>query len=248
MSSMLELLDVSLSRGGRPVLDKVNLRIAEGEVLVLLGPSGAGKTSVLRLLLGFLVPDRGKVLVQGRCVAEDGRLLVPPEQRELAVVFQDLALWPHLRVAENLAFMLEARGVPAREQTTRIAESLARVGLEGMQERFPGELSGGEQQRVALARALVSEPHALLLDEPLSNLDAVRREELVQLLQTLLHGARVSTLLVSHDPREAAALGHRLAVLEQGHIVQQGSSDELAAQPATPFVSSLARLGFGKTT
>ena len=171
MTAAITLDSVGLTYSDHPILEDVSLSLQEGEVLSLLGPSGSGKTSVLRIVLGFVPPSRGSVWVAGRLASGDGRVRTPPEERHLAVVFQDLALWPHLTVFGQLAFGLESRGVPGRERGVRIEAMLKRVGLAGRERSYPGELSGGEKQRVAIARALVLEPRAVLLDEPLSNLD-----------------------------------------------------------------------------
>ena len=239
MNTAITLEQVFLRVGSSPVLQNLSLSVGQGELLVLLGPSGSGKTSVLRLVLGFLAPERGVVLLGGETVSLEGRILRPPEARGVAMVFQDLALWPHLTVAGNLDFGLASRGLPRSVRSARIGEMLSRVGLGARARRYPGELSGGERQRVAIARALVLEPRALLLDEPLSNLDAPLRRELMVLLFQLLKERRVSALYVTHDIREAAALGDRIAVLETGRIVQEGSLASLRTTPATPFVRSV---------
>jgi ABC-type Fe3+/spermidine/putrescine transport system ATPase subunit len=217
------------------------MAVQPGELVAVLGPSGSGKTSLLRVVLGFLAPMRGAVLLDGTVVSADGRILRSPEERGVAMVFQDLALWPHLTVAGNLEFGLTARGLPRAERSARIRDMLERVGLEARAGRSPAELSGGERQRVAIARALVLEPRAVLLDEPLSNLDAPLKRELMALLFQLLRERRVPGLYVTHDVREAVALGDRIAVLEAGRIVQEGSPASLRAAPATPFVREVMR-------
>ena len=239
MSGEIRLEGVHLSYGAHPVLTSLDLRVAAGETLALLGPSGSGKTSILRVVLGFAPPHRGTVRIGDRVVSRDRHVLVPVEERGLAVVFQDLALWPHLTVAGNVSFGLEARGVPAAERRERTGEMLRSVGLEGCEGRFPGELSGGQRQRVAIARALVLRPRAVLLDEPLASVDVDLRRELLALFRELFaaHGATV--LYASHDLREAAAVARRLAVVETGRVVQEGALGELTAAPATPFVRSL---------
>ena len=172
-------------------------------------------------------------------VSRDDRLLVAPEDRGLAVVFQDLALWPHLTVEGNLGFGLAARGMPARQRAERIAAMLGRVGLAGTERRYPGDLSGGQRQRVAIARALVTEPRAVLLDEPLASVDVDLRRELLELLRELFRENGTTAIHVTHDLREAVALAHRFAVLEAGRVVQQGSLGDLSRAPATPFVRAL---------
>jgi len=236
MSSAIALENVEVEMGGVAVLHDVSLQLAPGEVLALVGPSGSGKTTLLRTLTGFVAPTRGTVHLGGQLASTDGRTLIPPEARNLAMVFQDLALWPHLTVHGNLAFGLAARGVGRQEREIRITASLERVGLGGAAKRYPGELSGGERQRVAIGRALVLEPDALLLDEPLTNLDTALKRELLALLRDLLGERQTTAIYVTHDPREAAVLGDRVAVMEDGRIVQEGTLGDLAARPATAFV------------
>jgi iron(III) transport system ATP-binding protein len=163
-----------------------------------------------------------------------------PEDRRLAVVFQDLALWPHLTVRGNLDFAMQSLGLAASERRRRIGAMLDRVGLAGHPERHPSELSGGERQRVAIARALVQDPVAVLLDEPLANLDVQTKKEFLGLFRALLHERGATALYVTHDPREAAALGDRIAVVEAGRVVQVGSAGDLRSAPATPFVAAVA--------
>jgi iron(III) transport system ATP-binding protein len=230
---------VSLLRGGRSVLADVSLVAGEGEVVAVLGPSGSGKTSLLRTGLGLVAPSSGTVRVGDRVASQDGRVLVPPEERHLSVVFQDLALWPHLTVEGNLGFGLVARRVAKKAARSRTAAMLERVGLGGSGRRFPGELSGGERQRVAIARALVLEPEAVLLDEPLSNVDVDLRQELLTLFRTLFRERQASVLYVTHDLREAEAIADRIAVLEGGRLVQHGTAADLRRQAATPFVEAL---------
>ncbi len=239
MTTAITLENVALTYSDRPILQDVSLSLQEGEVLSLLGPSGSGKTSVLRIVLGFVPPSRGSVRVAGRVASADGRILTPPEERNLAVVFQDLALWPHLTVSGQLAFVLESRGVPRLERAVRIEAMLKRVGLAGKEQSYPGELSGGEKQRVAIARALVLEPQAVLLDEPLSNVDVDLKRELLKFFRELLRERGTTTLYVTHDLREAAALSDRIAVMQEGRIVQDGTLDELQVRPANDFVQAL---------
>jgi ABC-type Fe3+/spermidine/putrescine transport system ATPase subunit len=235
----IALDDVSLSYRGNGALRGVSLRVAPGEALALLGPSGSGKTSLLRVVLGLTKPSHGVVRLGGRVVSRGGDLVVPPERRELAVVFQDLALWPHLTVEGNVAFGLSSRGVRREESRARVAEILRRLGLEGVGRRRPGELSGGQRQRVALARALVVEPQAVLFDEPLASVDVALRRDLVSLLHELVRERRSTVVHVTHDLREAAALADGFAVLEEGRLTQQASLNELRHSPATPFVRAL---------
>lgn len=222
-----------------PVLTDVDLGIAPGEILALMGPSGSGKTTLLRLVLGFLQPSHGTVALAGRTVSGDGAVLLPPEERNLAVVFQDLALWPHLTVWGNLEFGLKAKGFPSGERAQRIRHMLQRLDLVGFDNRYPGSLSGGERQRVAIARALVLKPLAILLDEPLANLDVMLKWRLLSLFREVLIESQVAAIYITHDPREAIALANRIAVLEDGQIVQVDIVDEMRRAPATEFVRQL---------
>lgn len=216
--SLLALEDVRVTFGHRVALDGVSLAVEEGERLVLLGPSGCGKTTVLRLLAGLAVPDRGRVLVGGRLAADEGRLLVEPEQRGLGMVFQDLALWPHLSVAGNLELGLRARGMPRIERRRRVRAMLELVELGELAGARPGELSGGQQQRVALARALVLEPEALLLDEPLSSLDLKLARRLRTEILRLQERLGFTLVHVTHDPEEAAQMATRTLRMDRGHL------------------------------
>ena len=239
MSARLALCDVHVRISSDDILAGVSLSLAAGEILALLGPSGSGKTTLVRVALGLVAPDRGSVLLDGERASGDGRILVAPEARGLAVVFQDLALWPHLTVEGNLRFGLRARGVPREESRARIAAILERVGLRALGRRHPGELSGGERQRVAIARALVLEPRAVLMDEPLANLDVTLKRELGDLFRDLLAERGTAALYVTHDPREALGLTRQWAILERGRIVQQGGIAELRARPGSAFVRAL---------
>jgi len=237
---MIQLTGIRVRLRGRVVLDDVSLVVGGGDTLALIGPSGSGKSTLVRVVLGLLAPTRGSVNLRGRVVTEGRAIVVPPEDRNLAVVFQDLALWPHLTVAGNLRFVLRSRRTPRQEEPARIARALERVGLSGLESRYPGELSGGEQQRVAIARALVLDPDVLLFDEPMSNLDVRLKRELLSLVSDLLRPQGTTTLWVTHDPREVAALADQVAVLEDGRLVQVGSRQDLCAEPATAFVRAVA--------
>jgi ABC-type Fe3+/spermidine/putrescine transport system ATPase subunit len=219
---------------GRTVaVDDVTLAVEEGRVLALLGPSGCGKTTLLRLIAGLETPTRGRVLLDDQDVTD-----LPPERRGIGMMFQSYALFPHMTVAENLRFPLRMRGDgDRRAQAARVREALALVRLEGLGERLPRQLSGGQQQRVALARALVARPRVLLLDEPLSNLDARLREEMQVELLELWRRVNVTTVLVTHDQAEALSLADRIAVMRQGAVEQAGAPEEIYARPRTPFVA-----------
>jgi ABC-type Fe3+/spermidine/putrescine transport system ATPase subunit len=239
MTAAIAFENVTLRYGGRDVLRGLTLAVEPGEVVALLGPSGCGKTSALRLVLGFVAPSRGNIRFGGEVVSRDGKVLRLPEQRGVGVVFQDLALWPHLTVRGNLAFGLGSRKLPRGEMDDRIRAMLGRVGLTDKERSHPGELSGGERQRVAIARALVLEPRAVLFDEPLSNLDVGLKCELLSMFRELLSEQKTTAIYVTHDLHEAATLGDRIAVMEEGHVVQEGTLDTLHARPANEFVRGL---------
>ena len=239
MSPAISLENIRLRHGRVDVLAGLSLHIDPGETVVLVGPSGSGKSTALRVILGLVAPDGGTVRLGDEIVTEGRRILVPPERRGLAVVFQDLALWPHLTVEAHLGFGLDVRRIPREVRVERIRTMLERVGLSEKARRFPRELSGGEQQRVAIARALVHHPRAVLFDEPLTNLDVELRADLVPLLRTLFAERQTTALYVTHDSREAVAFDARIAVLEGGRIVADGLPAELAATPPTPFVRAL---------
>ena len=202
-------------------LDGVTLDVAARESVVILGPSGCGKTTLLRLIAGLDVPDSGNIWLGDGQVASSGRSLLPPYRRQIGFVFQDLALWPHLTVAGNLQFVLDALTVPRAERSRRIDEALRLVRIDGFATRYPHELSGGEQQRVALARAVIGTPRLLLLDEPLSSLDAelraAMRIELARIQRTL----ELTTVYVTHDRDDAAALADRVIEMRAGRIVAE---------------------------
>jgi ABC-type Fe3+/spermidine/putrescine transport system ATPase subunit len=240
MSALLELDKIVLVLGGRTALDEVDLSVNAGEVLAIAGPSGSGKSSLLRIVLGLVAPSQGIVRLRGGDASRDGRIVIPPEERRLAVVFQDLALFPHLSVRENLAFGLEARGVDAKVREARIRAVLADLDLSGKDRRMPASLSGGERQRVAIARALVLEPDLVLFDEPLASLDVALRAELLELVLETLASRNAAALWVTHDAREAERLARRIVVLEGGRVTQCGTAAELTADPRTPFVRAFA--------
>ncbi len=212
----------------------VDLDLREGELVAVLGPSGCGKTTLLRLIAGFETPDAGTIAVGGELVAGAGRS-VPPERRRIGMVFQDYALFPHLRVEANVAFGLARRSAADRRALTR--DTLALVGLEQKADRYPHELSGGEQQRVALARALAPQPEIVLLDEPFSSLDATLRAGLRRDVETILREAAATALLVTHDQEEALSLADRVAVMRDGRIQQEGTPEDLYDHPATRWVA-----------
>jgi len=216
--SYIDVDRVSKSFGTRVAINQLSLHIERSERLVLFGPSGCGKTTVLRLLAGLEVPEQGSIRIDGRVVASAGKNLVPPERRDLGMVFQDLALWPHMTVQQNLMFGLNARRVQKREAHIRVREMLQRVGLEHRIHARPHQLSGGEQQRVALARALVSRPSILLMDEPLSSLDEERKRAIASDLLGLQGQLGFTLIYVTHDQIETDLLASRVCQLRDGHV------------------------------
>jgi ABC-type sugar transport system ATPase subunit len=232
---MIELDRVCLRREGRTILDNVSLAMG-AETVALVGPSGSGKSTLLRVLLGLETPSEGTIRIAGRVVSRDAELQVLPEERNVAMVFQDLALWPHVSVRGNLEYALKARGVPRSSRAARVREALGWVGLGDLESRRPHELSGGERQRVAVARALVLDPVALLLDEPLGSLDVVLKQELLALFARLFSERSLPVVYVTHDPREAFALAQRIVVLEAGRTTQDGTRADLERAPDTAFV------------
>jgi iron(III) transport system ATP-binding protein len=218
----------------------INLQVQDGEFLVLLGPSGSGKTTLLRCVAGLETPDSGKILLNGRLVfSGDGGVCVPPEERELGMVFQSYAIWPHMTVYENVALPLR-RGcakIPKEQVADRVRNALTQVGMEGMADRPAPQLSGGQQQRVALARSLALQPKVLLMDEPLSNLDARLREEVRAEVRDLVHRIGVTVLYVTHDQAEAMDLADRIVVLHQGRVLQVGRAEDLYIRPNCPEVA-----------
>jgi iron(III) transport system ATP-binding protein len=217
--SYIEVDRVSKSFGDRVAISQLSLHIERSERLVLFGPSGCGKTTILRLLAGLEVPEQGSIRIDGRVVASSGKNLVPPEKRDLGMVFQDLALWPHMTVQQNLMFGLAARRIEKREAKVRVREMLHRVGLEHRSEARPHQLSGGEQQRVALARALVTRPSVLLMDEPLSSLDDERKSMIASDLLGLHSQFGFTLVYVTHDRGETDLLASRVCRMRDGRVV-----------------------------
>jgi putative spermidine/putrescine transport system ATP-binding protein len=236
--SFLELERVAKQFGSQTVVDDFSLTVGKGEFVSFLGPSGCGKTTTLQMIAGFLDPSRGAIRLEGGDLTA-----VQPAKRGLGIVFQSYALFPHMTAAENVGFGLEMRRVPRAERTERVRAALAMVGLAGYEERFPRRMSGGQQQRVALARALVIRPSVLLLDEPLSNLDAKLREDMQIELRQIQRNLGTTTILVTHDQNEAMSLSDRIVVMNQGRIEQIGTPQETYERPASAFVSQF----LGKT-
>jgi thiamine transport system ATP-binding protein len=234
---MLRVEDVTVRFDGEAALGGASLAVGEGEVVALLGPSGSGKSTLLRVIAGLQRPDAGRVLIAG----EDATR-IPPHRRGIGVVFQDQALFPHRDVRGNVAFGLRMQDVPSERIERRVTELLDLVGLSGFERRSLATLSGGERQRVALARALAPEPRVLLLDEPLGSLDRRLRDRLLEDLERIFDAIDVTALYITHDLREAFALGNRVAVMNAGRIEQVGTPDEVWARPATAFVATFLGL------
>lgn len=229
----LHLRSISKRYGDGPdVLASISLDIEPGELFFLLGPSGCGKSTLLRIIAGFLKPNEGHVLFGEEEVTE-----LAPESRDTGMVFQSYALWPHMTVAQNVAFGLEVRKVPAAQRRERVMEALQMVGLKELHDRQIPSMSGGQQQRVALARAMVIRPRLLLLDEPLSNLDAKLRLEMRAEIRRICKETGLTTIYVTHDQKEALSMADRLAVLHKGHLIQVGKPRDVYHRPATRFVA-----------
>ncbi len=228
--------------GEAAAVDRLDLEIGDGEFVSLLGPSGCGKTTTLRLLAGFLQPDGGEIRV-GQRIVSSASVLIPPERRNMSMIFQSYAVWPHMTVFQNVAYGLKLKKLAGGEIAKKVERMLRLVHLDTLAGRYPGELSGGQQQRVALARALVVEPEILLLDEPLSNLDANLREEMRFEIRRLHEEFRITTVYVTHDQAEAMVTSDRIAVMHQGRIVQLGAPEEIFDRPQTRFVAEF----IGKT-
>ena len=217
-------------------VDAVSLSIPHGHLISLLGPSGCGKTTTLRLIAGFIEPTAGEIIVGGRVVSSLKRTL-PPEQRNMSMIFQSYALWPHMTAAENVAYGLKVRGLDAATIAAKVKAILATARLEALAGRYPSELSGGQQQRVSLARALVVEPETLLMDEPLSNLDANLREEMRFEIRRLHDQFRTTTVYVTHDQAEAMTTADQIAVMNGGRIEQLGTPEDIYEWPVSEFVA-----------
>jgi iron(III) transport system ATP-binding protein len=233
----IRLVDVKKDFGGVPALRGIDLTVEHGELLAVLGPSGCGKSTTMQLLAGFLAPDSGEVWADDRLLSSP-RGVVPPERRRMSLVFQSYAVWPHMTVFENIAFGLQMRKLAEGQIRERVQRMLDVVNLGGFERRYPHELSGGQQQRVALARALVVEPETLLLDEPLSNLDANLREQMRFEIRRIHERIKVATIYVTHDQAEAMVIADRIAVMNKGVIEQIGTPHEMYEHPHSRFVAS----------
>jgi putative spermidine/putrescine transport system ATP-binding protein len=232
--SFLSLRSLSKSYDGDTLVVRgLNLNVERGEFISLLGPSGCGKTTTLQMIAGFAAPTSGSVFLDGKDITE-----IRPEKREMGLVFQSYALFPHMTIAENISFGLEMRKLAKPQATSRIEEALEMVRLQGLGRRYPGELSGGQRQRVAIARALAIRPQVLLLDEPMSNLDAKLRGQMHVELRGLQRQLGITTILVTHDQVEAMTMSDRIAVMSEGKVAQLGTPFEVYDRPASGFASS----------
>lgn len=233
--AFIEIRNLFKKFGNVIAVNNVDLEILKGEILTLLGPSGCGKTTTLRCIAGLEKPDAGDIVIDGKPMFSQG--FIPPAKREIGMVFQNYAVWPHMRVFDNIAYGLRLQKFPTTTIKEKVTEILASVDLAGLGDRYPGQLSGGQQQRVALARALVRNPKVLLLDEPLSNLDAKLREKMRFEIKSLVRRMHITTVYVTHDQAEAMVISDRIAVMDKGNIVQVGSAEEIYKRPASRFVA-----------
>jgi len=237
------LEDIWKSFGDLPVLKSLNLKVNSGEFMVILGPSGSGKTTTLKITAGLIKQDSGHVLFNGEIVDD-----LPPWERNLGFVFQNLALFPHMTVRENIAFGLEVRGFSKSVVKERVDDIIDLLGLRGLEDRYPRQLSGGQQQRVAIARALVLYPKLLLMDEPFANLDALLREQLREEIRKILKEIGLTTIFVTHDQYEALQLADKIAIMMDGKILQVGSPSHLFQNPASVDIAKFLKLNVLEVT
>ncbi len=232
------MVNLSKKYGDIQALKDINMEVERGSILGILGPTGSGKTTLLKCIAGIEMPDSGEIYIGGELMTSvTKRVFVKPEKRYIGMVFQSYALWPHMNVYENIAFPLKVRNLPRGEINRRVREVISIVGLEGLEKKYPHQLSGGQQQRVALARALVYEPRILLLDEPLSNIDAKLRLELRSWIRGLVRKLNITTLYITHDQAEALSIADKIVVINKGMIMQQGTPEELYRRPTNLFVA-----------
>jgi ABC-type sugar transport system ATPase subunit len=238
MEATIEIRGLTKYYGEVKALDDLSLTVGSGEFLVLLGPSGCGKTTLLRCLAGLETPDEGEILIGGNLVFSAARgISVPPGDRQVGMVFQSYALWPHMKVKDNIGFGLRVQKLPGQEITSRVNTVLGDLAMEGLGERYPSQLSGGQQQRVALARLLATRPPVFLMDEPLSNLDARLRMDMRSELKRFHHDSDATTVYVTHDQGEAMTMGSVVVVMDKGRIQQMAPPGEIYRQPANVFVA-----------
>jgi ABC-type Fe3+/spermidine/putrescine transport system ATPase subunit len=216
-------------------VNRISLKVSKGEMLTLLGPSGCGKTTTLRCIAGLERPEEGDIVIDGRPMLSEG--FVPPSKRGIGMVFQNYAVWPHMKVYNNIVYGLKLQNISAHRIREKAEKVLELVGLSGLEDRYPGQLSGGQQQRVALARALVRNPKVLLLDEPLSNLDAKLREKMRFEIKSLVRRMGITSVYVTHDQAEAMVISDRIVVMDAGNVVQIGTAEEIYQRPVNRFVA-----------
>jgi len=240
---MIDIVDMTKRFDCVKAADDVSLKIEKGEFFALLGPSGCGKTTTLRCVAGFVRPDEGEIIVSGETVVSVSRgVFVPPAKRGMGMVFQSWAVWPHMNVFDNIAYGLRIQRLRKDEIRRRVEDMLEMVRMKGLEKRYPQQLSGGQQQRVSLARALAPQPRILLLDEPLSNLDAKLRDEMRFELRQIQKKVSTTSIYVTHDQAEAMTLSDRLAVMHQGKVHQVGDAEQIYSRPATQFVADFIGL------
>ena len=233
---MIRIKNLTKSFDGTPVIRSFDAEFQDAEFITLLGPSGCGKTTILRMIAGFEIPSSGEIWFDDQLVA-GGKAFLPPEKRNIGMVFQSYAVWPHMNVYDNVAYPLQIHHLPKEEIKTRVDRMLEIVHLSQYKERLPSQLSGGQQQRIALARALVAEPKILLLDEPLSNLDAKLRETMRFEIRDLTRALGIAVVYVTHDQTEAMAMSDRIFLLNNGVVQQSGTPEEIYNRPVNPFVA-----------
>ena len=224
---IVKLENVSKAYSNTPIIMEMSLDIKKGERVVILGPSGCGKTTLLRMIAGFIYPDKGKLIIEGKTVADNGKNIIEPEGRQVGMVFQDLALWPHMTSYKNIEFGLKAKKIPKAGIRERIDTILEKVQMVRFKNAYPGDLSGGQQQRIALARALVTCPKILLMDEPLSSLDTDLRRVLMREILRLQEELAITMIYVTHDREEAFSLATRIVVMKEGEIQKTGTVSQI---------------------
>ncbi len=233
--AFIEILNLFKQYKKVTAVNRINLEVNEGELLTLLGPSGCGKTTTLRCIAGLEKPEEGDIIIDGKSMISGG--FVQPAKRGIGMMFQNYAVWPHMKVYNNIVYGLRLQKISRKDIKEKAKDVLELVGLQGLEDRYPGQLSGGQQQRVALARALIRNPKVLLLDEPLSNLDAKLREKMRFEIKSLVKRMGITSVYVTHDQAEAMVISDRIVVMEKGNIVQIGSPHEIYEKPASRFVA-----------
>lgn len=238
---MIQIRNLTRQVGKTRVLDNISLTVEKQETLVVAGPAGSGKTTLLRVISGLDPPDKGEIHILGAKASRDDKIIIPPEKRNLGMIFQDLALWPHMTALENIAFGLKANGFKKTEQHRKIRKLCDRIDIEPLLQRYPEHLSGGEKQKIALARTLVLEPAVLLLDEPLNSLDAVLKDDLLNTIRSLVKHFQITLIYVTHSREEAAFLSSRICVMIKGKISQTGFRQQLLDNPESDFITYFLR-------